>query len=204
MGWFSTDYLKLEILMRLNITDRSGRGATRWTPLTEHPKISQNQTRIALAALNYGRLVVNQRETRTDLFHRVSDAAERLAQGQKEFAVTSWSMKVGGIELPVWPWTIESPEQVANGKVYVAKLQEVKSGTFSVNLKTAWGQELILTPVAALLPLYILSKELDEQSSISLGKTLLQMNRYWRSPESAIRIGSEAEAFKSAISVLIA
>ncbi|HEY5883770.1 MAG TPA: hypothetical protein VIT88_03745 [Pyrinomonadaceae bacterium] len=204
MGWFSTDYLKLEILMHLNITARSGRGAIRWTPLAEHPKISQNQTRIALAALNYGRLVVNQRETRTDLFHRVSEAAERLAQGQKEFAVTSWSMKVGGIELPVWPWSIESPEQLTDGKLYVATLQGAKAGTFSVNLKMARGQELILTPVAALLPLCVLSKELDEQSSISLGKTLLQMNRYWRSPESATRIGSEVEAFKSALSVLVA
>jgi hypothetical protein len=30
------------------------------------------------------------------------------------------------------------------------------------------------------------------------------MNHYWRSPESASRIGSEAEAFKSAIPVLLA
>src|SRR5437870_11103442 len=91
MGWFSTDYstdyLKLDILMQLNITARSGRGAIRWTPLAEHPKMSQTQARIALAALNYGRLVVNQRETGTGLFRRVSDAAERLARGQKEFAV---------------------------------------------------------------------------------------------------------------------
>jgi hypothetical protein len=78
MGWFSTDFLKLDILMHQDITARSGRGAIRWTPLAEHPKISQNQTRMALAALNYGRLVVNQRETRTDRFHRVSDAAELL------------------------------------------------------------------------------------------------------------------------------
>ena len=113
MGWFSTDFLKLDILMHLNITARSGRGALRWTLLAEHPKISQNQTRMALAALNYGRLVVNQRETRTDLFHRVSDAAARLAQGQNEFVVTGWSMKVGGIELPVWPWS--------NGSICIAK-----------------------------------------------------------------------------------
>ena len=203
MGWFSTDFLKLDILMHLNITARSGRGAIRWTPLAEHPKISQNQTRVALAALNYGRLVVNQRETRTDLFDRVSDAAERLAQGQKEFAVTGWSMKVGGIELPVWPWSIESPEQLANGKVYVARLQGSKVGTLSVNLKMAWGQELILTPVAALLPLCVLSKELDDQSRIRLGKTLLTMNRCWGSPESATRIGSEVEAFKSAFPTLL-
>jgi hypothetical protein len=204
MGWFSTDYLKLEILMHLNITARSGRGAIRWTPLAEHPKISQTQTRIALAALNYGRLLVNQRETRTDLFHRVSEASERLAQGQKEFVVTGWSMKVGGIELPVWPWSIEGPEQLSNGKVYVVRLQAAKTGAFSVNLKMAWGQELILTPVAALLPLCVLSKELDEQSRISLGKTLLHMNRYWQSPESASCIGSEAEAFKGALPVLLA
>jgi len=204
MGWFSTDYLKLDILMQLNITARSGRGGIRWTPLAEHPKISQTQTRIALAALNYGRLLVNQRETRADLFQRVTEASERLAQGQKELGVTSWSMKVGGTVLPVWPWSIEGPEQLTDGKVYVATLQGAKAGAFSVNLKMAWGQELILTPVAALLPLCVLSKELDEQSSISLGKTLLQMNRYWRSPEAASRTGSEAEAFKSALSVLLA
>src|SRR5215470_8273599 len=184
MGWFSTDYLKLHILMQLNISARNGRGALRWTALAEHPKLSQTQTRIALAALNYGRLLVNQRETRADLFQRVSEASERLARGQKDFCVTGWSIKVGGNELPVWPWSIESPEQLTNGKVYVATLQGAKAGTLSVNLKMAWGHELILRPVAALLPLCVLAKKLDEQSSISLGKTLLQMNRYWRSPES--------------------
>jgi len=204
MGWFSTDYLKLDILMHLNITTRSGRGAIRWTPLAEHSKLSQNQTRIALAALNYGRLLVDQRETREGLFQRVNEASECLAQGQKEFRVSAWSMKVGGSELPVWPWSIESPEQITEGKVYVATLQGAKAGTLSVNLKMSWGQELILTPVAALLPLCVLSKELDEQSSIRLRKTLLQMNSYWRSLESATRIGSEAEAFKNAISVLLA
>jgi hypothetical protein len=204
MGWFSTDYLKLDIRMHLNITARSGKGGIRWTPLAQHPKISQTQTRIALAALNYGRLLVNQRETRSDLFQRVNEASERLAQGQKDFSITGWFINVGGTELPVWPWSIESPEQITDGKVYVATLQGAKAGTLSVNLKMAWGQELILTPVAAILPLCVLSKELDEQSRISLGKILLQMNRYWRSPESASRIGSEAEAFKSALSDLLA
>jgi hypothetical protein len=204
MGWFSTDYLKLDILMHLNITARTGRGAIRWTSLAEHPKISQSQARIALAALNYGRLLVNQKETRADLFQRVTEASERLAQGQKEFSFIRWSMKVGGTELPVWPWSVESPEQITNGKVYVATLQGATAGTLSVNLKMAWGQELILTPVAALLPLCVLSRDLDEQGSVNLGKTLLQMNRYWRSPDSASRIGSEAEAFKSAIPVLLA
>ena len=109
MGWFSTDYLKLDILMHLNITARTGRGAIRWTHLTEHPGISQPQTRIALAALNYGRFLINQKETRADLFQRVNDASERLVQGQKEFSVTHWSMKVAGTELPVWPWCVESP-----------------------------------------------------------------------------------------------
>ena len=113
-------------------------------------------------------------------------------------------MKVGGTELPVWPWSVESAEQITEGKVHVATLQGAKVGTLSVNLKMAWGQELILTPVAALLPLCVLSRKLDEQSSVSLGNILLQMNRYWRSPESASRIGSETEAFKSALPVLLA
>ena len=112
MGWFSTDYLKLDILMHLNIAARTGRGAIRWTPLAEHPKMSQSQTRIALSALNYGRLLVNQKETRADLFQRVTKASERLAQGEKEFSVIRWSMKVAGTELPVWPWSVESPEQI--------------------------------------------------------------------------------------------
>ena len=103
--------------------------------------MSPNQARIGLATLNYGRLVVNQRETRTELFRRVSDAAERLARGQKEFASNSWSMTVGGIELPVWPWSIESPEQLANSKVYVARLQGSKAGTLSINLKMAWVEK---------------------------------------------------------------
>jgi len=103
----------------------------------------------------------------------------------------------------MWPWSIDSPEQLANGKVYVVKLQESKVGRLSVNLRMAWGQELILTPVAALLPLCVLSKELDDQSRIRLGETMLQMNRYWGTPESATRIGSEVEAFKSALPILL-
>ena len=103
----------------------------------------------------------------------------------------------------MWPWSLESPEQLANRKVYVATLQGSKVGTLSVNLKMAWGQELILTPVAALLPLCVLSKELDDQSRVRLGETMLQMNRYWGSPESAMRIGSEVEAFKSALPTLL-
>jgi hypothetical protein len=165
--------------------------------------MSQNQARIALAALNYGRLVVSQRETRTDLFRRVSDAAERLARGQKEFAVSNWSMTVGGIGLPVWPWSIESPEQLANAKVYVARLQGSKVGTLSINLKIAWGQELILAPVAALLPLCVLSRELDDDERIRFGETLLALNRYWGSPESATRVGSEVKAFESALPTLL-
>ncbi|HEY7318457.1 MAG TPA: hypothetical protein VIE89_12850 [Candidatus Binatia bacterium] len=168
--------MKLDILMHLNITARTGRGAIRWTSLAEHSKISQSRARIALAALNYRRLLVNQKETRADLFQRVTEASERLAQGQKEFSAIRWSMKVGGTELPVWPWSVESPEQITNGKVYVATLQGAKAGTLSVNLKMAWGQELILTPVAALLPLCVLSRELDDQGSINLGKTLVAIH----------------------------
>src|SRR6185369_9525493 len=104
-------------------------------------RISQPQTRIALAALNYGRFLINQKETRADLFQRVNDASERLVQGQKEFSVTHWSMKVAGTELPVWPGALKAPEQITNGKVYVATLQGAKTGTLSVNLKMAWGQE---------------------------------------------------------------
>ena len=197
------DILKLDILMHLNITTRHGRGAIRWTPLAEHPKISQNQARIALTVLNYGRLLVSQRETRTDLFRRVSDAAERLAQGQKGFSVNDWSMTVGGMELPVWPWSIESSEQLAKAKVYVARLQGSKAGTLSLNLKTAWGQELILTPVAALLPICVLSKELNDHERIRLGETLLALNRHWGSPEAASRVGSDQKAFESAFPTLL-
>ena len=203
MSWFSIDILKLDILMHLNITTRRGRGAIRWTPLAEHPKISQNQARIALTVLNYGRLLVSQRETRTDLFRRVSDAAERLAQGQKGFSVNDWSMTVGGMELPVWPWSIESSEQLAKAKVYVARLQGSKAGTLSLNLKTAWGQELILTPVAALLPICVLSKELNDHERIRLGETLLALNRHWGSPEAASRVGSDQKAFESALPTLL-
>jgi len=113
-------------------------------------------------------------------------------------------MTVGGIELPVWPWSIESPEQLANAKMYVAKLQGSKVGTLSINLKMAWGQELILAPVAALLPLCVLSKELNDDERIRLGETLLALNRYWGSPESAARIGSEVKAFESALPTLLA
>jgi hypothetical protein len=203
MSWFSIDILKLDILMHLNITTRRGMGAIRWTPLAEHPKISQNQARIALTALNYGRLLVSQRETRTDLFRRVSDAAECLAQGQKEFSVSDWSMTVGGMELPVWPWSIESSEQLAKAKVYVARLQGSKAGSLSLNLKTAWGQELILTPVAALLLICVLSKELNDHERIRLGETLLALNRHWGSPEAASRLGSDQKAFESALPTLL-
>ncbi|MDA2930024.1 hypothetical protein MYX84_08785 [Acidobacteria bacterium AH-259-O06] len=38
MGWFSTDYLRLDILMHLDVLAGIGRGAIRWTSLAQHPK----------------------------------------------------------------------------------------------------------------------------------------------------------------------
>ena len=68
----------------------------------------------------------------------------------------------------------------------------------------AWAQELILAPVAALLSLCVLSKELNDDEGIRFGKTLLALNCYWGAPESAARIASEVKAFESALPTLVA
>jgi len=92
MGWFSTDYLRFGYSDAFEYLRAKWQGSNPMDAACRTSgTIPKPNTHGALAALNHGRLVVNQRETRADLFHRVSDVAERLVQGQKEFAITVWS-----------------------------------------------------------------------------------------------------------------
>ena len=50
----------------------------------------------------------------------------------------------------------------------------------------------------------VLFNALDDVGRIRFGEILFTMNRYWRSPESAARIGSEVKAFESALPRLLA
>jgi hypothetical protein len=204
MGSFSTDYLQLDILMHLDVNSGNGVGATRWQHLTAHPKLSNHQARIALVALNYGRALLNNDETRVELFHRVGIAAEGLVRGDRLLSLDPWFLEVAGTKFSIWPWLTDSPDNLREAKVYVARLKGSKGpmGILLLDLKMAWGQERILVPVAALLPLYILAKELDEQGRIRLGETLLAMNRFWGVPE-RVTMGSEIMAFASALPKLL-
>ena len=100
MGWFSKKidkYLCLETLMDFDLQVGRGRAAVRWQLFASHSTLSESQTRIALVVLQYGRTLVNQGETRVELFKRVGTAAQGLIDGAPVLPLDSWQLKVGSI-----------------------------------------------------------------------------------------------------------
>jgi hypothetical protein len=86
MGWLSrragfTTHIKLDVLMQFDIQSGQGVAALRWIGVSPHPFLSDEQCRTALVALLYARTLVNNDETRAELFKRMSNAARRVLEG---------------------------------------------------------------------------------------------------------------------------
>jgi hypothetical protein len=86
MGWLSklaglTDHLKLDVLMKFDILSGQGVAALRWIVMRPHASLSDEQCRVALVTLLYARTLVNNNETRVELFARMASAARRVLEG---------------------------------------------------------------------------------------------------------------------------
>ncbi len=205
MGWFSrkNEYLHLESLMDFDLQLGHGRAAVRWQILSPHSTLSEDQARIALVVLQYGRTLVNHGETRVELFKRVGTAAQGLIDGAPVLPLDSWQLKVGGMSFQIWPWTMERPEELEGAKTYIATLQEARGGILGIHLKMAWGQERVLAPSSAVIPMYALSGVLDEHGRILLGRTIRAMHHYYKTPEASGQLLSEVKALEAAMPVLL-
>jgi hypothetical protein len=204
----SADYLRLEILMDTDVP-RLLQGQTptalvRWETLSPHPFLSTDRARIALAALLYGRILFAHEETRTELFQRVQQAAEKLADGEPTFPVEGWRLQAGGMSFPIWPWRIVNPTELKSPKVYIATLIGREDGSgLAIQLDMASGLERMLAPASALIPLFTLSKELDSQDRRRLGNVLRAMNKFYETPERSADLLSEVTAFSAAQPLLV-
>jgi len=206
MGWFSrfsdiTEYMTLEVLMHLKIHEGKGVGSAQWTSIKPHPKFSETQTQIAISALNYGRALFVQRETREQLFRHIEGfALSLLSTGEVDFYV--WPLEAGGMRFHIWPWEICSPNNVIEPKIYKATMHGTRAGILTINLSMAIGLEKILVPSCALIALFVLANKLDLKEREKLGEVLLAMNKYYENPEAAGAMFSEIKAFKSAVPIL--
>lgn len=206
MGWYSklaglTEHLKLEVLTKFNIRSGQGIAALRWTPLRPHASLSDEQCRIALVALLYARTLVNNRETRADLFDRMAQAARRVLHGDGKLTFEPWQLHVWRRDFSIWPWTLTEPGRVADAKTYTATLQSMARGSLAIHLKMAVGQERILAPASALIAASGLATALNESDRARLARVLLAINAHYQSPDK-IRLGSERGALASAMPTL--
>jgi hypothetical protein len=198
-----TDLLRLEVLMDYQVTARGGSGiaAVRWQPLTESAALPGDRSRIALAALHYGRILSVHGESREELFRRVGLAAHDLAEGAAEAQFEPWPLQIGGTSFDIWPWYLVEPAQL-KPRTYTSTLKDEGRGHLSVWLKMAWGLENVLAPASALLAISALALELDAKDRIVLGHTLVAMNDYYGTPDQAAGAGKEVHAFDAAIPLL--
>ena len=105
----SADYLCLETSMMFSI-DEQGTAAVKWMVLKPHPTLSEVQAKIALACLQYGRILSAHRETQEELFRRVEVAARSLMSDDCVFRFDDWVLQVGSAVVRIWPRDITTPD----------------------------------------------------------------------------------------------
>jgi len=188
---------RLEIMMdtdaRRLFAGETGRAAVSWHQIASHPSLPYDRARIALAALLYGKILFAHEETRVELFRRIERAALGLINGEERFHVEDWKLQAGGMSFPIWPWRIVHPAELKTPKTYVATLLRTSAGNFWIHLDMEWGLEAALAPSSPLISLFTLSKELDTRDRMLLGAVLVAMNKYYRTPDRAAKLGSEMD-----------
>jgi hypothetical protein len=207
MGWLArlaglTEHLKLDVLMNFDMLSGQGVSALRWIVIRPHVSLSDEQSRVALVALLYARTLVNQKETRGELFDRMTQAAQRVLQGDGNLTFEPWKLHAAGKDFSIWPWVLTEPERVTDAKTYTATLQSTSGGSLTIHLKMAFGQELVLAPSSALIATSGLGKALNESGRARLAEILLGINAHYRSSHN-IGIGSEPGALAAAMPALV-
>lgn len=197
------EYLRLEILMDFDLQLGRGRAAVRWQPLKPHLTLSGEQTRIALAALQYARILIVHGETTGELFHRIATGAQGLIDGDPFLALDPWQLETDGLPLQLWPWAMGRPEELKGSSMYVATLDQSWKGNLDIHLQMSWGQEQVLAPSSVLIGLYTLARSLDADGRILLGRTIRAMNEHLIKTGTLGKLGSDEEALEAAMPVLL-
>ncbi len=206
MGWLSrlaglTEHLKLEVLMEFDIQSGQGGTALRWVVVRPHPGLSDEQCRIALVALLYARTLVNNAETRVELFDRMARAARQVLEGDGRLEFEPWLLHVFRRDFSIWPWTFTEPDRIPTAKTYTATLQSMARGSLAIHLKMALGQDRVLAPSAALIAATALATVLNDSGRVRLARVLLAINAHYQS-SGKISLGSEPAALAAAMPVL--
>jgi hypothetical protein len=196
-----TEHLKLEVLMQFDIRSGQGAAALRWVVVRPHPSLSDEQCRIALVALLYARTLVNNKETRVELFDRMARAARRVLEVDGKLTFDPWRLHVFRRDFSIWPWAFTEPDRVAATKTYTATLQSMARGSLAIHLKMAVGQDRVLAPSSALIAASGLATALNDSDRARLARVLLAINAHYKSPE-RIGLGSEPGALAAAMPAL--
>ena len=202
MGWLSGqhDYVRMHVSMEFDVgvarrgsSDFNGFAWVHWETLREHPWLDEERAQIALAALHYGRILAIHKETRSELFWRVDEAARKLLSPPGwdidarvaffDELFDDWALDVEGRPFYIWPWRISEPrgKPLVRPKTYSSTLKaDPKRGDFSIWLKMALGLERLLAPASSLISLsFVASRLFDSEQQALLGKVLLGMNEFY-------------------------
>jgi chorismate mutase len=197
------EYLRLETLMDFDLDLGRGRAAVRWQILTPHSTLSENQTRIALAALQYARILAVHEEITAELFRRVATGAQGLIDGDPALKLDLWQLEDQGLCFQLWPWTMARPEELEGSNTYMATLEQRKKENLGIDLRMSLGEERVLAAASALIPLFALSEVLDENGRALLGKTIRAMNEHLIRSGTLGQLFSDEEALEAAMPVLL-
>ncbi len=198
-----TEHLRLETLMDYDLDLSRGRAAVRWQILTPHSTLSEDQTRIALAALQYARILAVHEEITAELFRRVAIGAQGLIDGDPVLRLDPWQLENHGLCFQLWPWTMARLEELEGSNTYIATLQQRHKGNLGIDLKMSLGEERVLAPASALIALYALSEVLDENGRALLGKTICAVNAHLIKSGTLGQLLSDEEALEAAMPVLL-
>lgn len=202
------DYLRATISMRYDtyiwgaLKGGYGEGGVDWQAVAPCAELPDDLAKIGLACLHYGRILAVHKESRPELFQRVGQAAQALADGEPEAGFEPWSLQAGDANFSLWPWTLSNAHDIEKPKTYVATLRAKRPRELSVHLKMAWGLERMLAPGSVLVVLTTLAAGLDEAHRRLLGRALLAMNAHYEIPERAAGPGKETKAFTTVLPIL--
>lgn len=205
-GSSGVDVMRLDILMEYSVRFGTGKAALQWTD----PMGGGAPVQALLVALLYGRTLINNKETRKELFGRVGDLAIQnvRSEGSAGFEFSPWVLHVGlgGGDHTLWPWQIVLPEQMTSPKIYSAILKHGEPTSRAplgrrLHLDMAMGLARVLSPSSTLIAIAGFSRTCDQETRYFLALYLWQMNVYWGSPD-RVSVGTEALAYAAAHSAI--
>jgi len=204
MGILSAnENLLLEIKMDFDLSSGYGNASLKFELINPIPNVPESVLYMCLASLFYGRILYAHKETRTELFYIINDAADKMIGGIKDIEFENWSLNIYNKDMHIWPWNIDNTNELPDAKVYKVILEGSALDKFSINLKMTFGIEKILARASVLILTYCLPRMLNDEGVQSFGSFLKGMNNYYGTPSGAGGLLSEKKAFKNVIKPLL-